>query len=289
MIVSIRATLGFAATLVLCTGSTNPVPDSVTFHHEGLPATTKVQGTFQTGMKMNIDISMGGQKAQSMTVTQSEDTAWNGEMTSATAARVNFTKSTETAMNPFSGAEETKEKPVHGKSYQATFEAGEHKITDAAGKPVSATESEDVAGVVRGSIFDSGIAAVFDGGSVEVGKEITLPNEVARRLLNLSKDEGIDLKECKLTLKETRESGGTTCGAFVAAVTMESAAAPGMPGKLSMEMNGDLLVCTKTSRVVSMQLKGPVSMNGSQDQGGMKVDFAISGEASVSATTHLAP
>jgi hypothetical protein len=241
-------------------------------------AGSKQAVAFTDDVKMTMVVSMGGQEMQKMELPQNTTITCDVKFSAndAGAASIVFGDCSQKMPNPF-GAAAAEPTSYTQKCYLikpsaagpvVTPDAGEGEMTDDGKK---ATDM-----MVVHLVGPAPLAPLLAGKTVKKGDKIEVPADVAQKCFGLFADEA-KVSALTLVLAEEPDAAADAI-VFQATAKMAHPASEEMPGEMTMAPAGTWSVSKSTCRVVAMAMKGPVTMRGTTDQGGMKIDMKADGE-----------
>jgi hypothetical protein len=152
--------------------------------------------------------------------------------------------------------------PVQGKTYRCRREPGEGGkliVTDELGNAPPSDEYEIVAPQMEMVGHSNPLADYLAGRTIAVGEKLTLPNDVARQIFNLSPRFG-EVTQFQLTLAKVQNEHGVPCAEFRANVEAASQGA----SQMRLQVEGPLVVEVDSCRAVHVALAGPIGMSESR-------------------------
>jgi len=150
----------------------------------------------------------------------------------------------------------TERQPVDGKVYECRRAGDALIVTDARGGIPPLGEYEIVARHMEMLGHANPLADFLVGRTVYVGQRVSLPSEVAERLLGMGDRLG-KVTRFDLTLTGTATERGAACAVFqadVEAVSNDSS-------QMRLDVSGPLVVETDSCRAVRVELTGPIGMS----------------------------
>lgn len=158
--------------------------------------------------------------------------------------------------------------PVVGKAYRCQRDGEKLIITDEQGNAPPPDEFEIVSADLESVGRPSPLAEFLGGRTVAVGETLSVPVEMADRVLGLQSKFG-KLTRFDLTLREVRLEGGAQCAVFQASIEAVS----NDSSQLRMIVSGPLVVQLDTCRAVRTSLAGPIAM--SESRGSYSASFQL--------------
>lgn len=146
--------------------------------------------------------------------------------------------------------------PVHGKAYRVRREGESLEIVDEQGAVPPLDEFEIVALNMESLGKSNPLADFLAGKTLTIGQQLTLPNEVAEKLMGLGGEMG-SVTKFELTLEKTATVRGATCAEFQGSVE----AASSDSSQLRLEVAGTLVIEIDTCRAVEADFTGPICMS----------------------------
>ena len=253
--------------------------DGVTFSEAALKVGARFEVTAAHTMKMSLSVLMGGQEVQktawlSVSTAACTVTIDSADATCATAATLVFGACSEVVADPVAPAA-PEPRAVSGKTF--TAKRGEERFV-VTGKEV------DVAGdakleidmLVYHLLGSAPLAELLAGKTLKKGDRVEIPLEVAQACFTFF---SADAEVTAFTLTLAQEpAAGTEAIVFDATAKMQLGAIEEGPVPITMEPAGTWTIARSTCRVVGMAMKGPSTMSGSIDEGGMKTETKGSGD-----------
>ncbi|MDF1667372.1 MAG: hypothetical protein P1V97_36840 [Planctomycetota bacterium] len=162
-----------------------------------------------------------------------------------------------------------------GKTFILKKSGDEVLVTDAAGKAVEEGLAKEARRQFKSELDDQSrlFERILAGKSVSKGQSMKVPDAVARSLFlrQRSGQKELKVKACSITLKETTNVGDRLVAVFDMVLKMS-----GSPNKtidIDLDFKGQVHVAVNGCWTYAMKLKGPVTISGGQNQGGMKIEF----------------
>jgi hypothetical protein len=149
----------------------------------------------------------------------------------------------------------TAPQPVEGKVYDCRREKDQLIVTDHEGNIPPIEEFRIVSENMQSLGQPNPLAEFLVGRVVGVGQQLTLPREVAERLLGISDSFG-RVEQFVLTLEDVQPIDGVPCAMFKASVD----AASNDSSQMRLELEGPLVIQVDTCRAVQADLVGPIGM-----------------------------
>jgi hypothetical protein len=165
--------------------------------------------------------------------------------------------------------------PVEGKVYRCRRTDEKLEITDEQGNIPPLDEYKVVAENMETLGRVNPLAEFLAGRTVSVGEKISVPHEVAERLLGFGEELG-QVSRFDLVLKEVKTAGGTPCAVFTASVEAASTNA----SQMRMQVDGQLTIQASTCRAVEARFSGPIGM--SETCGSLTETYQMSGTGRIS-------
>ena len=142
--------------------------------------------------------------------------------------------------------------PVQGKAYRCRRNGEKLEITDADGNIPPFDEFKIVSQNMDALGRPNPLADFLGGHTVHVGDKLSLPHEVAERLLGLGDDLG-QVSRFELVLTDVKTVGGAECGVFSASIDAASTNA----SQMRMQVDGSVVIQAGTCRAIEADLRGP--------------------------------
>jgi hypothetical protein len=166
--------------------------------------------------------------------------------------------------------------PVHGKAYRCRRNGDKLEITDAGGNIPPFDEFKIVSQNMDALGRPNPLADFLGGHTVRVGDKLSLPHEVAERLLGLGDDLG-QVSRFELVLTDVKTVGGAECGVFSASIDAASTNA----SQMRMQVDGSVVIQAGTCRAIEADLRGPLGM--SETRGSLTEKYQLTGTGHISA------
>lgn len=258
-------------------------PPDATFAAPALKSGAAWTAKASNHLDLKITTTVGGQAMPEMAMPASAELACTVKIGKVDAqgvvdAELAFGRCVERKPNPL-GASEEEETDFSEQTLTATRGADGYALAVAATKAAFAKMPEPTM-IIEQLVGPAPLAEVLGGKSVKVGQAVELPVAVAKRLLGMFADDAV-VKSVTLILAAESADGAPDAARFTAKASLVTPAGDEMPAEIRMELAGDWLVSKSTSRVLSIAMKGPVSMNGKIEEGGMKMEMTGSGDWTV--------
>jgi hypothetical protein len=149
--------------------------------------------------------------------------------------------------------------PVAGKTYLCRREGDKLVVTDEQGNIPPPAEFEIVTNHMEAIGRPNPLGEFLDGRTVAIGETLSLPLDVAGRLLGLSGEFG-QLTRFDLTLREVRSENGAECAEFQARIE----AASNDSSQMRLHVAGPLVVQVTTCRAIHSKFRGPIALSESR-------------------------
>ncbi|MSP15210.1 MAG: hypothetical protein EXR73_01130 [Myxococcales bacterium] len=279
-----RLTLPIVATVALLPPLLGkPAPASrtagVTFSEAALTVGARFEVTAAHTMKMSQSARVGGQEVQktpwlSVSTAACTVTIDGAEATCATAATLVFGACSEVAPDPVAPAA-PEPRAVSGKTFAA--KRGEERFV-VTGKEVDVAGDDklEIDMLVDHLLGSAPLAEVLAGKTLKKGDRVEVPLELAQACFTFFSGDA-DVTAFTPTLAQ-EPGAGTEAIVFDATAKMQLGAIGEGPVPITMEPADTWTIARSTCRLVGMAMKGPTTMNGSIDEGGMKMEMKGSGE-----------
>lgn len=159
--------------------------------------------------------------------------------------------------------------PIAGKTYYCERRGEELRVYTPEGETPPMEEFKLVAENMDTLGKPSPLAEFLAGKTLAVGEQLSLPPEVARRLLGLDEQFG-EVTRFDLTLQRVLTSDGRPCGEFRAEIEAQR----NDSSQMRIMVDGPMTIEARSCRAVSTKLGGPIGMSHSRpDPGGwLQVD-----------------
>jgi hypothetical protein len=185
------------------------------------------------------------------------------------------------ASEPTADPTNPERQPVDGKVYNCRRTGESLVVTDARGDIPPMDEYEIVAQQMEILGRASPLADFLVGRTVHVGQQLSLPGDVAERLLGLDQRLGKTTR-FDLTLTGTSSDGGAACAVFQADIE----AASNDSSQMRMQMSGPMVVQVDSCRVVRVELAGPIGM--SETRGSYSTKYYLTSTGNMAANLRSA-
>jgi hypothetical protein len=149
--------------------------------------------------------------------------------------------------------------PVQGKTYHCRRDADDDAkliVTDPDGQPPPPEECEIVEQNMEMVGRTNPLSQFLAGRTVAVGETVELPKELAGQLFNLGNRFG-EVTRFELVLEKVAGNDEMPCAVFLARVE----AASNDSSQMRMQVEGPLVMQTRTCRAVRLALTGPIGMS----------------------------
>lgn len=234
--------------------------------------------TVSNDIQMTMVVSMGAQELQRMELPQRAAVVCNvsveaADATSASAGKLIFGECNETKPSPF-GAPKAEPSPYSGKSYAAKRGDAGYVVTGAAELAKEEKGATDM--MVTHLLGAAPLAPLLAGKTLKKGDKIEVPADIATKCFGLFAEDA-KVSELTLVLAEEPDAAADAI-VFQAAAKLAIAPSEETPAEMTMAPAGTWTISKSTCRVAAMAMKGPVTMRGSTDQGGMKIDMKADGD-----------
>lgn len=173
---------------------------------------------------------------------------------------------------------------LSGKTFVLKKKGDEIVVTDGAGEDVEAGLKDEALRQFKGELDDRSqlFGRILAGKTIKTGQKIKVPDTIARALFlrPRSGNEELKVKACTITLKKSTTVGARQVAVFDMVLKMS-----GSPNKsidIGLDFKGELRIAVDGCWTFAMDLKGPVTISGEQNQGGMKIEFEGLGKMSLS-------
>jgi hypothetical protein len=165
--------------------------------------------------------------------------------------------------------------PVKGKAYRCRRTDKKLQIADEQGNIPPLDEFKIVAQNMETLGRVNPLAEFLAGRTVSVGEKLSLPHEVAERLLGLGDELG-QVSRFELLLKDVKTVSGVPCAFFDASIDAASTNA----SQMRMQVDGPLVIEATTCRAVEAKFNGPIGM--SETRGSLTETYQMSGTGRIS-------
>lgn len=183
------------------------------------------------------------------------------------------------AMTAGSDEAESLQQPVQGKTYRVEREGEELRILDEHGLVPPQDEYEIVWHSMESFGKANPLAEFLNGRTVSVGQTLDLPQEAAVHLLAFG-DDVVTVERFALTLQEVRTAEGQRRAVFRAFISSRTHG----QRQMGMQVEGILAVDADTSRVVSLEIAGPIGMTETHVNG--PDTYLVSGRGKIQVAMH---
>jgi hypothetical protein len=160
--------------------------------------------------------------------------------------------------------------PVQGKAYRCRRDEEKLTVVDEAGNIPPMDEFEIVAGNMESLGRANPIGEYLAGRTVKIGDQLSLPHEVAEKLLGLGDTLG-KVSQFTLRLDEVRAIDGVECAVFHASIDAASADST----QMRLQVEGPLVIQAPTCRAVQACFAGPIGM--SETRGSLTATYQMTG------------
>jgi hypothetical protein len=168
---------------------------------------------------------------------------------------------------------------VQGKAYRCHRTDAELLITDEQRNIPPLDEFKIVAQNMETLGRANPLAQFLAGRTVGVGERLTVPHDVAERLLGLGEELG-QVSRFELVLDDVKTIDGTPCAVFNASIDAASTNA----SQMRMQVDGPLVIQSATCRAVEASFHGPIGM--SETRGSLTETYQMSGTGRISVSIH---
>ncbi|TWT36680.1 hypothetical protein KOR34_16200 [Posidoniimonas corsicana] len=151
---------------------------------------------------------------------------------------------------------EPKSDPIAGKSYYCRRVGDTIRVQTADGKTPPPEESRLVAENMETLGKPNPLAEYLAGKTVAIGDKLTLPAEVAQRLLGLGGALG-EVTKFEMTLTKVATVEDASCAVFLADIEAQRTDS----SQMRMMVAGPMTIQAETCRAVSSELSGPIGMS----------------------------
>jgi hypothetical protein len=165
--------------------------------------------------------------------------------------------------------------PVRGKAYRVCRDGESLLITDEQGAVPPLDEYEIVALNMESLGRPNPLADFLAGQSLSIGQRITLPNEVAEKLMGLGGEMG-KVTRFELTLQSVATINNAACAVFQADIE----AASNDSSQMRLAVDGPLAIEIGTCRAVEANFTGPIGM--SETRGSLSATYQMMGTGKMS-------
>jgi hypothetical protein len=213
--------------------------------------------TERRGMDVTGQTHSALRSAQHRVITTSD--VADGQATGVKLRYVTATRQTgrsQDASEPDAELSPPERQPVDGKVYECRRAGDALVITDARGGIPPMDEYEIVAQHMEMLGKASPLADFLVGRTIHVGQRVSLPSEVAERLLGMGDRLG-KVTRFDLTLTGTTTDGGAQCAVFQADVDAVS----NDSSQMRLQVSGPMVVETDSCRAVRVELSGPIGVS----------------------------
>lgn len=290
LIVATRVALAPFLALALAAAQTAP-PETVAFGRAPLPKGSRVVASSSNeqdvkstvkggGIEQAIDGSTRVELGWSVTVAEADEKEAKGATIEVTRAHVHV-------VSPL--LEQDDDVPVAGRTFLATRAGAGWSFAAKKGKEGDEQPAPDDEGLVTlraiaaHALDPSPIATALDGKRLAVGDSVKLSAEDAKRLL-ATLAESWTVKTCELKLASIARADPKAADAaarlesarFTVTTTLAASGPATAGADATMELTGDLVVATASSRVLRATLSGTIKLDG---PAGAAVSIHGSGQA----------
>jgi hypothetical protein len=168
---------------------------------------------------------------------------------------------------------------VQGKAFRCRRTDADLLITDEQGNIPPLDEFKIVAQNMETLGRANPLAQFLAGRTLSVGEKLTVPHEVAERLLGLGEEFG-QVSRFELVLSDVKTIDGAPCAVFNATIEAASTNA----SQMRMQVDGPLVIQAATCRAVEANFHGPIGM--SETRGSLTETYQMSGTGRISVSIH---
>ncbi len=171
--------------------------------------------------------------------------------------------------------------PVEGKSYRVTRDGKKLIVTDLNGAIPPQDEYQRVVDNLQTLGLPNPLTEFLLGKTVTLGECLQLPKKIAEKLLDFGHTEGEDLlgaiETFELRLTEIKQIDGRQCAIFTAKIVVRGTDA----GPIQMEVAGKFVFEVATTRALSTELHGPITLSVEQNTGQNSFHYAANGDVKI--------
>jgi hypothetical protein len=263
-------------------------PEGATFGRTPLAKGARLVANSRNEQNVKSTVKGGGIE-QSIDGTTSVEFGWTVAVTeadekAATAAAIEVTRAHIHLVTPL--GEQDEEGKVAGRSFQAVRASDGWGFTAKEGPPPDDEGLVTLRAIAAHALDPSPIAAALDGRRLAVGQKLKLAADDAKRLLaTLAESWTVKSFELELAsiakadVKAKDAAGRLETARFAAKATLAASGAAAAGADATMELTGELVVATASSRLLRASLAGPIRMDGKLGAGEAAITIQGSGEA----------
>lgn len=240
--------------------------------------------------EMNMSIKVQGNVVQSGTqkshhTRERKDTVLEAGKDCVTKLKVEYRTNTKTELGPM--GDKSMDEPVSGKTYIVQAKSG--KISAAYAEGGEKPSKEEMAVIMmdhKALGKKTAVIRILKGKQVKSGKKMDVPKDLAKELLG-GQEGGFEIQKFAMTFKSTQEVSGFECAVFDIVVKMggdpmKSQKQANAKMEFKVDLKGEMVVGVKNCLLVSLNLKGPISLNAAQrTPDGQKVEMSGEGTMAV--------
>jgi len=171
--------------------------------------------------------------------------------------------------------------PVEGKVYRVTRDGKKLIVTDLDGAIPPQDEYQHVVDNVQTLGLPNPLTDFLVGKTVTVGERLQLPKQIAEKMLNFGSTEKENplgaIETFELQLTEIKQIEGRQCAVFAAKIVARGAD----EGPIQMQIAGKFVFETATTRVLSTELHGPITLSVDQGSGQNSFHYTVDGDMKI--------
>ncbi len=267
----------WALVLLASAGSASLAAETVTFTEKKLqPGAVRTESS-RMKMNLNLAVSVGGVQLGTFKQTEAEVTRKLEKVLAVKGGvpnEISVTYKKAIKVKTARGQTRTKAKEIQGKSYKVKGGPAGSTVVYLDGKAPGGKE----VGLVRKDYKSLGKPDRMEqnlvGRQLTKGQRAPFLESTLREFVAGGKAD--EVRDLKIIFKGTRSCAGFQCGVFDISLTM--GAKIDANAEMSMTLNGEIMVRVEGAWPVSINLKGPVSMQGSNVSDGRKMEMKGGGE-----------
>lgn len=164
---------------------------------------------------------------------------------------------------------------LSGRSFILKKVDGAIKVTDKDGGKVEEAMAKDVTRLFKDEFAGRSrqFGSLLAGKSVQVGQSFKVPDAIARSFITprRSGQKEFDIQACSITMKSKAMVNGRVVALFDMVLKLKGSPNPVID--VAFDFKGTLEIEVDGCWTRAIQLKGPVTISGEQNQGGMKIEI----------------
>lgn len=249
--------------------------DTFTFSVETPKVGTERVETADTDLDMKIDASVGGKVVNSQKMVQKEHKKSKSTILELNGkepakARVVFVE-----YGVDDGAPPGAPAPELNKPYLVEIKEGKVSVTAEKGGELSEAEKAFLNKEFKKFGKQDSFSKFLDGKALKAGEKVTVSEEDARTLFDMSGEEGMKLDECTLIFKGQEKSDAGETAVFETKLLISKGKGDGL--SMNMEITGPISLDAKSCWPVTMKVGGPIVIGGAMKKGDLTIDMSGGG------------